>query len=469
MKPLILVTGATGYVGGQLLKALLLAGHRVRCLARRPELLRIPETAGVEIVAGDVLDGAYVRAAMAGVHTAYYLVHSMNSAGSFEEKDRRAARNFGDAARDLGVSRIIYLGGLGASSPTLSPHLRSRQEVGEILRLSELPVIEFRASVVIGSGSLSFEMVRALVERLPVMIAPRWVAVPAQPIAIQDLLEYLLAAMGLPYEGSRIFEIGGADQVSYGGLMLEYACQRGLKRLILPVPVLTPRLSSLWLGLVTPLYVRVGRKLIDSIRHPSFVSDRSALAEFTVRPVGYRAAIAAALRADDQVDDWAHSSAASSSRFVHSLEIAVNASPEQAFAPISRIGGSTGWYYADWLWRLRGILDIWMGGLGLSPGRRHPDQLEVGDIVDCWRVEAYEANRRLLLAARMKLPGRAWLEFRVDGSDLHSVIRQTAVFDPRGLAGRAYWYVTYPVHRILFAGMLKQIGRLAQDGSDVVV
>jgi uncharacterized protein YbjT (DUF2867 family) len=460
MKPLILVTGATGYVGGQLLKALLAAGHRVRCLARRPELLRIPEMAGAELVAGDLLDATSVRAAMLAIHTAFYLVHSMGSAGSFEEEDRRAAGNFADAARDLGVSRIVYLGGLGASSPTLSPHLRSRHEVGEILRSSGVQVIEFRASVVIGSGSLSFEMIRSLVELLPVMIAPRWVAIPAQPIAIRDLLEYLLAALDLPCEGSRVFEIGGADQVSYGGLMREYARQRGLKRLIIPVPVLTPRLSSLWLGLVTPLYVRVGRKLIDSIRHPTVVRDRSALAEFTVRPVGYREAIAAALRAEH------HGGAGA---FVHSLETTVNAPPEQAFAPIRRIGGATGWYYANWLWRLRGIVDIWMGGLGLSPGRRHPDQLEVGDVVDCWNVAAYEANHRLLLAARMRMPGRAWLEFRVDGSDSHSVIRQTAIFDARGLLGRAYWYVTYPVHCILFAGMLKQIGRVAQGNSEVVV
>jgi uncharacterized protein YbjT (DUF2867 family) len=458
MKPLILITGATGYVGGRLLKALLAADHRVRCLARRPAALRTEELARAEVVAGDVLDPGALATALAGVHTAFYLVHSMGSAGSFEEQDRRAARNFAEAAHDLGVSRIIYLGGLGEDSPTLSPHLRSRHEVGEILRSSGLPVIEFRASVVIGSGSLSFEMIRALVERLPVMIAPRWVSIPAQPIAIQDLLEYLLAALDLPCAGSRIFEIGGPDQVSYGGLMSEYAHQRGLKRLILPVPLLTPRLSSLWLGLVTPLYVRVGRKLIDSIRHPTLVKDRSALAEFRVRPMGYREAIAAALRAEDQAEDWA------SSRFVYSLEVTVSASPEQAFAPIRRIGGSTGWYYANWLWRLRGLVDIWMGGAGLDPGRRHPDQLEVGDIVDCWQVEAYDANHRLFLAARMKLPGRAWLEFRVDGKGSNSAIRQTAVFDPRGLLGRAYWYVSYPVHRILFAGMLKQIGRLARGG-----
>jgi uncharacterized protein YbjT (DUF2867 family) len=458
MKPLILVTGATGYVGGQLLKALLARGHRVRCMARRPEALRTAETAGAEVVAGDVLDPASLRTALLGVDAAFYLIHSMGSAGAFEEEDRRAARNFAAAARDLEIGRIVYLGGLGESSPTLSPHLRSRHEVGEILRSSGRPVIEFRASVVIGSGSLSFEMIRALVERLPVMIAPRWVSIPAQPIAIQDLLEYLLAAVDLPCSESRVFEIGGADQVSYGGLMSEYARQRGLKRLILPVPFLTPRLSSLWLGLVTPLYVRVGRKLIDSIRHPTVVNDRSALAEFEVRPVGYREAIAAAFRAEDRVDDWA------SSRFVYSLEITVSASPEQAFAPIRRIGGSTGWYYANWLWRLRGLADIMMGGLGLNPGRKHPDRLEAGDIVDCWQVEACEANHRLLLAARMKLPGRAWLEFRVDGRGSTSVIRQTAVFDPRGLLGRAYWYASYPVHRILFAGMLNRIAGVARGG-----
>jgi uncharacterized protein YbjT (DUF2867 family) len=461
MKPLILITGATGYVGGRLLTALLAAGHRVRCLARRPEALRTAAMAGAEVVAGDVLDPDSLGAALTGVHTAFYLVHSMGSAGSFEEEDRRAARNFAEAARDLGVSRIIYLGGLGESSAMLSPHLRSRHEVGEILRSSGLPVIEFRASVVIGSGSLSFEMIRALVERLPVMIAPRWVSIPAQPIAITDLLEYLLAALDLPCAESRIFEIGGADQVSYGGLMSEYARQRGLKRLILPVPFLTPRLSSLWLGLVTPLYVDVGRKLIDSIRHPTVVTDLSALSEFKVRPMGYREAIDSVLGAEDRADVWA------SSRFVYSLAITVSASPEQAFAPIRRIGGSTGWYYADWLWRLRGVVTIWMGGPGLYPGRRHPDQLEAGDIVDCWQVEACDANHRLLLAARMKLPGRAWLEFRVDGNGSNSVIRQTAVFDPRGLMGRAYWYASYPVHRILFAGMLKRIGRAAQSGSAV--
>jgi uncharacterized protein YbjT (DUF2867 family) len=467
-KPLILLTGATGYVGGRLLEALVAAGHRVRCLVRRPERLRIPKGADVEAVAGDLLGPASLRAAMPGVHTAYYLVHSMESPGSFEDLDRRAARNFAEAARDFGVRRIIYLGGLGETSPNLSPHLRSRHEVGEILRSSSVPVIEFRASIVIGSGSLSFEMIRALVERLPVLITPRWVSVPAQPIAVRDLLAYLLAALELPCAGSRIFEIGGADQVSYGGLMLEYARQRGLRRFVVPVPVLTPRLSSLWLGLVTPLHVRVGRRLIDSIRHPTVVRDRSALTEFGIRPMGYREAIAAALREDDEVQDWASASAARALRFVYSLKISVNVPAAQAFAPIRRIGGSTGWYYANWLWRLRGFMDTLLGGPGLRPGRRDPEQLQVGDIVDCWRVEAYDPDRRLRLAALMKLPGRAWLEFRVETDGPNTVIRQTAVFDPRGVLGRLYWYASWPVHRMVFPGMLERIGRIARSGSPVV-
>jgi uncharacterized protein YbjT (DUF2867 family) len=447
MKPLILVTGATGYVGGALTKVLLAAGHRVRCLARRPEALRT--AAGAEIVQGDVLDAVSARAALAGVDTAYYLVHSMGSPGRFEEQDRTAARVFGGAAREAGVRRIVYLGGLGRADQELSAHLRSRQEVGEILRLSGVPVIEFRASIVIGAGSLSFEMIRALVERLPVMIAPRWVSVPAQPIAIGDLLDYLLGALDLPSESSRVFEIGGADRVSYGGLMREYARQRGLKRLVLSVPLLTPRLSSLWLGLVTPLYVRVGRKLIDSIRHPTVVEDQSALEAFRIRPCGYREAIAGALSSDQQ------------GLLLDSRSIRVAVPPEVAFGPIRRIGGATGWYYADWLWRLRGAMDLVVGGVGLRRGRRDPDTLRVGDTVDCWRVEALEPNRRLRLAAEMKLPGRAWLEFEVSGDSGGSTIRQTASFDPLGLLGRAYWYSVYPLHQFVFDGMLRNIAAAA--------
>lgn len=445
MKPLILITGATGYVGGELLKALVAAGHRARCLARRPAVLEAKGLSGIEVVAGDVLDAASLRTAMEGVDTAYYLVHSMGSTESFEEQDRAAAQNFAQAARDAGVRRIIYLGGLGHSAEKLSAHLRSRHEVGDVLRSAGVSVIEFRASVVIGSGSLSFEMIRALVERLPIMIAPRWVSMAAQPIAIADLLAYLLAALDLPFKSNRIFEIGGSDRVSYGGLMKEYATQRKLKRLVISVPLLTPRLSSLWLGLVTPLYVRVGRKLIDSICHATIVEDQTALTEFKIRPCGYREAIKAALDADGR------------HLMTDSRTIRVTIEPKDAFAPIRRIGGATGWYYANWLWRLRGLLDRLFGGVGLRRGRRDPDSLRVGDPVDFWRVEAMEPDRRLRLAAEMKLPGRAWLEFEVTRDTAGSVIRQTATFDPKGLLGRAYWYSVFPLHQFVFGGMLQGI------------
>ncbi len=283
---LVLLTGGTGYIGGRLLKALETSGRPIRCLARRPEFLRARAGPGAAVVPGDCLDRTTLAPAMAGVHVAYYLVHSMGSGGKFEEQDRRAAQNFAEAARRAGVKRIIYLGGLGEGSTSLSTHLQSRQEVGGILRQSGVPVIEFRASIVIGSGSLSFEMIRALVQRLPVMICPRWVAVKAQPIAIEDVVDYLVEALDVPLDGSHVFEIGGADQVSYGDIMREYAKQCGLRRVMISVPVLTPRLSSLWLALVTPIYARVGRKLIDSLRNPTLVKDRSALNAFRVRPRG---------------------------------------------------------------------------------------------------------------------------------------------------------------------------------------
>lgn len=479
--PLILVTGATGYVGGRLLRSLETAGHRVRCLARRPEFLRDRAGSTTEVVQGDVLDADSLQAAMAGVSTAYYMVHSMGSSGEFEEEDRRAAQNFGDAARAAGVNRIIYLGGLGDSNDQLSAHLRSRHEVGDILRSSGVPVIEFRASIVIGSGSLSFELIRSLVERLPVMIAPRWVSVPAQPIAINDLIAYLAAAMDLPQEASRTFEIGGADRTSYGELMREYANQRGLGRLIIPVPVLTPRLSSLWLGLVTPIYARVGRKLIDSMRHSTIVNDRSALDAFPIRPCGFREAIAAAMRNEDAelaATRWSDALSAAGtnrswfgvrfgSRLIDSRVADVSVPPDRVFRPIERIGGRAGWYYADLLWRLRGAIDLLAGGVGMRRGRRDPEHLRVGDTLDCWRVEAIETNRRLRLAAEMKLPGRAWLEFEVTANESGgSRIRQTAEYDPFGLLGRAYWYAVYPLHQLVFGGMLRGIAARAVSNHD---
>ncbi|MBI5832668.1 MAG: SDR family oxidoreductase [Armatimonadetes bacterium] len=473
----ILVTGATGYVGGRLVRRLEAAGRPVRCLARRAEYLRGRVGEGTTVFAGDVLQPDSLTDALTGVRAAYYLVHAMAAGGSFEERDRRAAANFGAAARAAGLKRIIYLGGLGGADEDLSAHLRSRREVGDILRASGVPVTEFRASIVIGSGSLSFELIRALVERLPVMVTPRWVSVLAQPIAIEDLLAYLLIELDQTGDADRLYEIGGTDQVSYGDLMREYARQRGLRIWMLPVPFLTPWLSSLWLGLVTPVYARVGRALIDSMVHPSVVRDPAAQAAFSVRPIGASAAIAAALRHEDlefaetrwndalvaagATTDWG--GRRFNQRLVDSRVARVNVAPAKAFAPIRRIGGATGWYYGTWLWRLRGAIDLLVGGVGLRRGRRDPEEVSPGDVVDFWRVEDYEPDRRLRLHAEMKLPGRAWLEFEVQADDEGgSTIRQTATFDPLGLFGLAYWYGIWPLHRAVFRGMLRNIAAAAE-------
>lgn len=471
---LVLLTGATGYVGGRLLQSLEKQGRRVRCLARHPEALKERASPSTEVVSGDVLDRPSLDSALRGVDVAYYLVHSMGSTGSFEEADRQAARNFGEAAKAAGVNRIIYLGGLGSKEGVLSPHLRSRHEVGEILRESGVPVLEFRASIIIGSGSLSFEMIRSLVERLPIMITPKWVRVPAQPIAIDDVLQYLVAALELPVSLYRLYEIGGADQVSYADIMLVYARQRGIHRRMISVPVLTPYLSSLWLGLITPLYARIGRKLIESIVHPTVVRDTAALKTFAVRPMGVENAVRRVLAREERefaTTRWSDAMSSSratptwggvqfGSRLVDSRTLSIAATPAAAFAPIQRIGGDTGWYAWNWLWWLRGFLDLLAGGVGMKRGRRSPTTLRVGDTVDSWRVETIEPNY-LRLIAEMRLPGRAWLEFEVTGDGSSATIRQTAIFDPVGLFGRVYWYAVYPLHQLVFGGMLRGIARAA--------
>jgi uncharacterized protein YbjT (DUF2867 family) len=471
----VLVTGATGYVGGRLVRALDRRGERVRCLARRPLNLRSQVPPDVEVVSGDVLEPATLAPALAGVRTAFYLVHSIGSDEAFEAHDREGARNFARAARAAGVRRIVYLGGLGERGDHLSPHLRSRHEVGDLLRESGVPVIEFRASIIIGSGSLSFEMVRSLAERLPVMVTPRWVSVAAQPIAIGDVLAYLIAAMDVEDAQNHVFEIGGADVVSYGDILREYARQRGLRRWMIPVPVLTPRLSSLWLALVTPLYARVGRKLIDSIEHATIVRDDAARRVFPIRPRSTRDAIADALANEDHEiagTRWSDALSASGtarswggarfgSRLVDSRIAVTCARRGTAFGVIERIGGATGWYSGNALWTVRGWIDLLLGGVGMRRGRRHRARLEGGDVVDCWRVEAIEHGRRLRLSAEMKLPGRAWLEFEVEDAPGGAQIRQTAIFDPIGMAGLAYWYGIWPLHRLVFAGMLRGIARAA--------
>jgi len=471
----ILLTGATGYVGGVLLHELEHRGHAVRCLARRPEKLAGQTGPATEVIAGDAGDPDVLARACDGIDIAYWLVHSMESGVDFERSDRLAAERFAAAATAAGVRRIIYLGGLGADDDRLSAHLRSRHEVGAILRSSGLDVVEFRASIVIGAGSFSFDLVRTLVERLPVMICPAWLATPTQPIAIADVVAYLAAAVDLPAGAARIFEIGGPDRVSYGAIMREYARQRGLRRLMIPVPVLTPRLSSLWLKLVAPRYSKVGRKLIDGLKNPTVVTSDVALRDFPIRPRSLPAAVREAMIQEDTAfagKRWAdladvedlprrYGGTTDGTRLVDHRHTVVAVSPERAFAAIERIGGPHGWYACNWLWQLRGWMDRLIGGPGMSRGRRHPDRLEAGEKLDCWHVERCDRPRRLLLSAEMKMPGRGWLEFEVVPRDGDVTIHQTAIFDPRGLGGLAYWYAIWPLHELVFRRMLAGIARAA--------
>ncbi len=452
-----------------MLHALELRGENVRCLARRPEYLSSRVSPGTEVVAGDVLRPKTLPQAFDGIHTAYYLVHSMASQGDFEAADREAARVFAAAALEAGVEKIVYLGGLGTEG--LSDHLASRQEVGEILRASGVPTIEFRASIVIGSGSASFEMIRALVEKLPVMVTPRWVRTRAQPIAVEDLVAYLVAALDYTPSNGEIYEIGGADTVSYLELMHEYARQRGLRRRMIPVPILTPRLSSLWLRLVTPAHAGVGRQLVDSLRNETVVHDPRAVDVFPVAPRGSGDAIARALTNEDHEiarTRWSDSAVRREgpsyggvrrgSRLVDTRSLWVPHAPDVAFAPVQRIGGAQGWYAGRLLWRLRGVLDVAVGGPGLRRGRRHPVRLTAGDTIDFWRVEEFRQNTLLRLVAEMRVPGRAWLQFEVKPEAGGSLVTQTAVFDPSGLFGLGYWYALWPLHRFIFGGMLRGIG-----------
>jgi len=468
---ILLVTGASGYVGGRLVRALTERGERVRCLARRPQDVVARVAPGTEVVRGDVLDASTLGAALDGIDTAFYLVHAMGSRRDFQVEDLRGAMNFANAARDAGVRRLVYLGGLGTATD-LSPHLASRQEVGRTLRESGVPTIEFRASIILGSGSLSYEMIRALVERLPVLVTPRWVRQLTQPIAIEDVIDYLCAAPDAAVTDSEVVEIGGPDRVSYLDLMREHAAQRRLRRFIIGVPVLTPALSSAWLGLVTPVYARIGRKLIDSLRNETVVTSGRAAALFPdIRPRGMREALERArVNEDGEFAETRWTDARSSlggapswggtptgSRLVDSRATSVAATSRASFEAITRIGGSVGWYYADWAWQLRGALDLLVGGAGMRRSRRDPDTLFPGDPLDFWRVEAVERDRLLRLRAEMKVPGRAWLQFDVSDEGLGSRIRQTALFEPRGLAGLAYWYTLYPIHNLIFAGMLRGI------------
>lgn len=487
----VLVSGATGYVGGRLVPCLLQEGYAVRCFVRSPDRLDgMPWRGDVEVAQGDVLKPETLPEAMAGVDAAYYLIHSLGSGeDAFAERDRRAADNFGEAAREAGVGRIIYLGGIDPKGDRRSKHLQSRIETGKHLRQHGVPVTEFRAAVIVGSGSLSFEIIRSLVERLPVLICPRWVQTPTQPIAIRNVLEYLTEALAVPESAGEIIEIGGTDVLSYSDMFRIYAKVRGLGRIIVNVPFLTPRLSSHWIGLVTPFTNTVARPLIEGLDNEAVVEHGSkARALFpSIEPISYEAAVRLALRryASGTVPTVWHSAMSSTKNgqrgLVEELEtsegmiretrrLAVRASPEAAFHIVKSLGGETGWMYANALWRLRGYLDLLAGGIGYRKGRRDPQDVRVGDVIDFWRVEdvAHEAERKLLrLRAEMKTGGRAWLQFEVTPAEaatgpVRAHITQTAFFEPKGLFGILYWYALYVPHRFIFTGMIEEIGRRAE-------
>lgn len=480
----ILVTGATGYIGGLLVPRLLNNGLRVRCLARNPAgLAARPWRDEVEVAAGDVLDPGGLSEAMRGVEVAFYLVHSLGGGSDFHERDLAAAKNFGNAARDAGVPRIVYLGGLASDTAELSEHLRSRQQTGDALRQSGVPVTEFRAGVIVGPGSVSFEMIRYLTERVPVMICPRWVYTRTQPVGINEVLEYLTASIGVPESSGRIIEIGGSEVVTYGAMMTTYAEARGLKRLMIAVPVLTPRLSSYWVNLVTPIPGVIARPLIEGLRNENIVRDRSALRLFPgIQPVSYRASVERALAGLRVIDgefapdertgpagiaDTAVVSLQRQGMIIEHRRLSVPVPPERVYAEITGLGGKRGWFYMDWAWKVRGFVDRLIGGVGLRRGRRDPHDLRVGDTLDFWRVEAAEPGRMLRLRAEMKLPGEAWLEFRVSpGDGRGATLHQTAFFAPKGLMGVLYWYLLYPFHHLIFGGLIERIGRRAASGKE---
>jgi len=476
----ILVTGATGYVGGRLVPQLLARGHAVRCMVRDPSRLQgRPWAAQVEIVRGDVLDADSLAPVLAGIEVAYYLVHSLGAGPDFHDRDMRAARTFGEAAATAGVGRIIYLGGLGDATGALSEHLRSRQDTGASLGTAGVPVTEFRAAVIVGSGSVSFEMIRYLTERVPVMVCPSWVYTKIQPIGIRDVLSYLTEAVSTPASAGQVIEIGGSDVLTYGEMMTGYAAERGLTRWLLPVPILTPRLSSYWVHLVTPIPSAIARPLIEGLRNEVIVRDDRARELFPqIVPAGYLESVRRALaRFDTENVETSWSDALTSSHptsepvllttqdgmVMERRQLIVNASPERAFAVFSSLGGATGWLRLNWAWQLRGFLDRLVGGVGMRRGRRHPHHVRVGDAVDFWRVEAVEPGRLVRLRAEMKVPGRAWLEFHArTQEDGRTLVTQTAFFSPRGLFGLVYWYALYPIHGLIFGGMIREIGRRAE-------
>jgi uncharacterized protein YbjT (DUF2867 family) len=484
----VLVTGATGYVGGRLVRVLLDRGFTVRVMGRSMKKLRhrpwISEP-GVQAVEADVMDRASLSRALDGCWAAYYLVHSMNPGQRhFAAADRNAARNMARAAERARLSRIIYLGGLGTDDPDLSEHLRSRAEVAEILRTAGVPVTFLRAAVIIGSGSASFEILRYLVDRLPVMITPRWVRTPCQPIGIRNVLEYLAGCLEHEETTGETYDIGGTDVITYQRLMSLYAEESGLPpRLIVPVPFLTPRLSSAWVHLITPVPASLAGPLIQGLKSPVVCGENRIQSIIPQDLLSCREAIHEALSRTQKsavetcwtdagalsIPEWAQcgdAPYAGGTVLECGYRSVIRGRPDTVWQPITRIGGKTGWYFGSFLWVVRGGLDRLLGGAGLRRGRRHPETLRCGDALDFWRVAEVDSPFHLSLLAEMKLPGEAMLDFHIRPLDSERTeIQMLSRFLPKGLFGLVYWYALYPFHQWIFKGMLKRMTRIM--GCDV--
>ncbi|HSE27883.1 MAG TPA: DUF2867 domain-containing protein [Gemmatimonadales bacterium] len=471
----ILVTGATGYIGGRLAARLLARGVAVRAMARDPRRLAALAGGGADCVAGDALQPEGLATVLRGVSVAYYLIHSMNTGPDFAERDRLAARNFAAACAAAGVQRIIYLGGLGQSGPALSKHLASRQETGDILRQGRVPITELRAAIIVGAGSASFEIIRDLARKLPVMTCPRWVRSRCEPIALEQVLEYLVGCLDEPRTVGQVLEIGGGEVLTYEDMMRQCAAAMGRRLRIVVVPVLTPRLSSYWLNLVTSVPMSIARPLVDGLRNDVVTTDQRIREWIPVTPMTFRQAVERALGEDHAgplASRWTGAigrpgfepSAPPRAVLGDERVVPTRATRAALFAAVERIGGATGWYYADWLWRLRGLLDRLVGGVGMRRGRRDPAAVVLGDPIDFWRVVELVPGRLLRLRAEMELPGVATLEFEVgDGAGGAGVtLTQRARFAPRGTLGRLYWDVLRPVHALVFRGMARGIARAAE-------